>query len=210
MSRSLSRQATAEQSPERDIITIILPADRDGTSGAKAAHCATAAWSTARPTFWLHYFNCVLMPSRGFSLAYLCLCPLGHKVTAAAGNRKEREKEDQQTWGDCNLEWKRNEFRLRWKMQVKCGEQGEKKNKKRFATDVQREEGKNQKNRRTEGALAVTDSKFICKQAMKYDMTKSWSWKNFASTARLCLLQMRGVTASTYRLDLSFSSCHCQ
>lgn len=104
MSWSLSRQATAEQSPERDIITIILPADRDGTSGAKAARCATAAWSTTRPTFWLHYFSCVLLPSRGFSLAYLCLCPLGHKVTAAAGSRKEREKEDQQTWGDCNLE----------------------------------------------------------------------------------------------------------
>lgn len=91
MSRSLSRQATAEQSPERDIITIILPADRDGTSGAKAARCATAAWSTTRPTFWLHYFSCVLLPSRGFSLAYLCLCPLGHKVTAAAGSRERRK-----------------------------------------------------------------------------------------------------------------------
>ena len=42
-------------------------------------------------------------------------------------------------------------------------------------------EGKSE-NSEAEGGLAVTDNKFICKQAMKYDMTKSQ--RNFASAAR--------------------------
>lgn len=36
-------------------------------------------------------------------------------------------------------------------------------------------------NSETEGGLAVVDIQFICKQAIKYDMTKSQ--RNFASTA---------------------------
>lgn len=50
----------------------------------------------------------------------------------------------------------------------------------------------------------MTDSKFIRKQAMKYDMTKSC--RNFASTVWPWLLQMRGVTARMCRLILSSSS----
>lgn len=81
---------------------------------------------------------------------------------------------------------------------MRCGGRGKKIKRDLQQTFKGRKE-KIKKKCRTEGALAVTDSKFICKQAMKYDMTKSW--RNFASTARLCLLQRRGVTASTHRLN---------
>lgn len=56
----------------------------------------------------------------------------------------------------------------------------------RYAKEGRKEKSENSK---TGGGLVVTGNKFICKQAMKYDMTKSQ--RNFASAARPCWQQTR-------------------
>lgn len=84
-----------------------------------------------------------------------------------------------------------------WKMKKK-------KKKKSGLQQIRKGKEEKSENGGTEGGLAVTGNKFICKQAMKYDMTKSR--RNFASAARLWVLQRQPVAASKCRLVLSSSS----
>lgn len=83
-------------------------------------------------------------------------------------------------------------------------EDEKKKKKKSGLQQIRKGKEEKSENGGTEGGLAVTGNKFICKQAMKYDMTKSR--RNFASAARLWLLQRQPVAASKCRLVLSSSS----
>lgn len=153
---------------EREIFTVTLSADSDGTSGGKAVPCPV--YNKAK----------LLAFSLGPCLSVI-LRILPHLfIFVQVAERWERRKSSKQ--GETVI-W--NEKEISFLSDEKCKGNVEGKYKL-ICNKHAKGGGKKSENSETEGREAVTENKFMCKKAMKQNVTKSQ--RNFSSAVRLLLL----------------------